>query len=84
MTREEALELVNSNRNKCQVTTDKLLNNGYCVYCDRHGYFMFSNGEEIVNTEELEEDGWFDCSDIEFEEHNVDDLTNFMFNDDYW
>ena len=19
-----------------------------------------------------------------FEEHNVDDLTNFMFNDDYW
>lgn len=83
MTREEALELIYTNRD-IQVTTDKLLNNGYCVYCDRHGYFMFSNGEEIVNTEELEEDGWFDCSDIEFEEHNVDDLTNFMFNDDYW
>ena len=45
---------------------------------------MFSNGEEIVNNEELEEDGWFDCSGIEFDEHNINDFDNFMFNDDYW
>ena len=45
---------------------------------------MFSNGEEIVNEEELEDDGWFDCSDIEFDEHNENDFTSFMFSDDYW
>lgn len=83
MTREEALELIYANRD-IQVTTDKLLNNGYYVYCDRHGYFMFSNGEEIVDNEELEEDGWFDCSDIEFDEHNTGGFDSFMFNDDYW
>ena len=43
MTREEALELVFSNRNKCQVTTDKLLNNGYYVFCDRYNlnFYIF-------------------------------------------
>lgn len=83
MTREEALELIYNNRDT-QVTTDRLLDNGYYAYCDRQGYFMFSNGEEIVNNEELEEDGWFDCSDIEFDEHNINDFDNFMFDDDYW
>ena len=83
MTREEALELIYNNRDT-QVTTDRLLDNGYYVYCDRQGYFMFSYGEEIVNNEELEEDGWFDCSDIEFDEHNINDFDNFMFDDDYW
>lgn len=67
MTKEEALELVNSNRNNCQVTTDKLLNNGYYVFCDRYGYLMYSNGEEIVDESELENDGWFECSDILFD-----------------
>ena len=52
MTREEALELIYNNRD-IQVTTDKLLDNGYYVYCDRHGYFMFSNGEEIVTMKNL-------------------------------
>lgn len=83
MTREEALELIYNNRDT-QVTTDRLLDNGYYVYCDRQGYFMLSNGEEIINNEELEEDGWFDCSDIEFDEHNINDFDNFMFDDDYW
>lgn len=67
MTREEALELVFSNRNKCQVTTDKLLNNGYYVFCDRCGYLMYSNGEEIVDETELEDDNWFECSDVSFD-----------------
>ena len=46
---------------------------------DSEGTFYFK-----LNNEELEEDGWFDCSDIEFDEHNISDFDNFMFNDDYW
>ena len=74
MTREEALELVFSNRNKCQVTTDKLLNNGYYVFCDRYGYLMYFNGEEIIDENELEDDNWFECSDVSFD--NKDDIIS--------
>lgn len=77
MTREEALELVNSNRNKCQVTTDKLLNNGCYVFCDRYGYLMYSNGEEILDENELEDDNWFECSDISFDSDYDDMISDY-------
>ena len=77
MTKEEALELVFSNRNKCQVTTDKLLNNGYYVFSDRYGYLIYSNGEEIVDETELEDDNWFECSDVSFDNEYDDMLSDY-------
>lgn len=77
MTKEEALELVFSNRNKCQVTTDKLLNNGYYVFCDRYGYLMYSNREEILDENELEDDNWFECSDISFDNEYDDMISDY-------
>lgn len=63
MTREEMLVETARNRGN-QYTTESMWEDGDYVTTDRNGYLNYANGEEVLADEDLEEDGWFDCTDI--------------------
>lgn len=64
MTRDEMLTESTYNKNH-KYTTEEMAEDGDYVYVDRNGYLTYANGEEVIETEDLPEDGWYDCTDVE-------------------
>lgn len=63
MTREEMLLVALDNRVEHQYTTEELWDEDHnYVVCNRNGYMEYSNGEEVLEDEDLPEDGWFECT----------------------
>lgn len=86
MTREEALEFVQSGRGFI-VTTDELWDEGTYLTTDPLGQVVFNDGE-IVDSydndlEELPEDGWWDATDVELPDHVRcdDDMDDYYFDE---
>lgn len=63
MTRDEVISFLKNNNRFCY-TTDELWNNNEYIYIDHNGYIFYSSGDEIYDIEDLEEDGWYECTDM--------------------
>lgn len=71
MTRDEMIEAAMSNRVESQYTTEELWEDDHnYVTCDRNGYMEWANGEEVLEDEELPEDGWFECTGYDSDEED--------------
>lgn len=82
MSRDEMLEIASSNRVEHQYTTEDLWENedhNYVV-CNRNGYLNYANGEEVIDENDLPEDGWFDCTEYD-EDSDVDSYSDSGFYD---
>lgn len=76
MTRQEMLKDAYANR--CNVyATEEMWQNGDYILVDHSGYLQYGNGEEILDEEELPEDGWIDFTDYRME------LDDYSPNSDY-
>ena len=40
---------------------------------------MYSNGEEILGETELEDDNWFECSDVSFDNEYDNMISDYYF-----
>lgn len=61
MTREEMLQESYTNKGN-MYTTEEWEENGDYVITDRNGYLNYANGEEVIDENDLPEDGWYDCT----------------------
>ena len=71
MTREEMLEDAYANKGNVYAT-EEMHEEGNCVLYGYNGCLMYGDGEEIVDEEELPEDGWIDFTgyQMEFDDYN--------------
>lgn len=85
MTREEMLMETSINRGN-QYTTEEMWESGDYVVTDRNGYLYYANGEEVISDEDLPEDGWFDCTDMDNGSYydSYSDNDNYYDVDDEW
>lgn len=83
MTREEMLMETSYNRGN-QYTTEEMWEDGDYVVTDRNGYLKYSNGEEVLADEDLPEDGWFDCTDMDNDIYNESYYDSYSDNDNYY
>lgn len=73
MSRDEMIAEADNNRGN-QYTTELMWDDGHeYVYVDRNGYLKYDIGEEVLEYDELEEDGWFECTD--YNEDGEDDMS---------
>lgn len=81
MTKDEAFEFLQANPSS-QVTTSTLWEeDNRFIYINRSGYLVYNDGTDVYDEDELEEDGWYQCDDLESDTW-VDD--NFdMYGNDY-
>lgn len=79
MTREEMLSDSNSNRGN-RYAVEEWMEDGDYVTTNRNGYLEYANGEEVIDENDLPEDGWFDCTDYDIED-NPDSYTDSGFFD---
>lgn len=72
MTREEMLQESYANKGN-MYTTEEWEENGDYVTTDRNGYLNYANGEEVINENDLPEDGWYDCTGYDEDNDNYTD-----------
>lgn len=75
MSRDEMIDVAMANRVEHQYTTEDLWENddhNYIV-CNRNGYLEYADGEEVLDDEELPEDGWFECTGYDADEDSFND-----------
>lgn len=77
MTREEMLQDSYHNRGN-RYTTEEWQEDGDYVTTNRNGYLEYANGEEVLEDEDLPEDGWYDCTD-----YNEEDDEDIPYNENY-
>lgn len=77
MTREEMLQDSYRNRGN-RYTTEEWQEDGDYVTTNRNGYLEYANGEEVLEDEDLPEDGWYDCTD-----YNEEDDEDILYNENY-
>lgn len=78
MSRDEMIETAMSNRVEHQYTTEDMWENedhNYVV-CNRNGYMEWANGEEVLEDEDLPEDGWFECTGYDADEDDYDSYSD--------
>ena len=79
MTKEEMLqESYNNKGNK--YTTEEWQENGDYVITDRNGYLNYANGEEVIDNNDLPEDGWYYCTEYD-EDGDIDSYADSGFYD---
>lgn len=61
MTREEMLQESYNNKGN-RYTIEEWQEDGEYVTTDRNGYLNYANGEEVMDENDLPEDGWYDCT----------------------
>lgn len=67
MTREEMLAESSVNKGN-RYTIEEWQKDGDYVVTNRNGYLEYANGEEVIDENDLPEDGWFDCTDYDEDE----------------
>ena len=79
MTKEEMLQESYINKGN-RYTTEEWQENGDYVTTDRNGYLNYANGEEVIDENDLPEDGWFDCTEYD-EDSDADSYSDSGFYD---
>lgn len=72
MTKDEMLQESYDNRGN-RYTTEDWQEDGDYVTTNRNGYLEYANGEEVMDEDDLPEDGWFDCTDYDESEDSYTD-----------
>jgi len=72
MNREEMLAESSSNKGN-RYTIEEWQESADYVVTNRNGYLEYANGEEVIDENDLPEDGWFDCTDYDEDEDSYND-----------
>lgn len=80
MTREEMIEESFNNKGN-RYTTEEWQEDGDYVITNRNGYLEYGNGEEVLDEDDLPEDGWFDCTGYDEDEEELNEEARYCYED---